>query len=131
MAASPILLVDDNDAVAGALVTVLDLLGYRVTRARSAEEGWAFFIESGACLLLTDNVMDGDAMTDMSGLDLAKRVRSASPATPIVMLSAIPPQDAPSVCDIVLAKPIRIRDLEGALQRLGVHPELSHSCPAP
>jgi DNA-binding response OmpR family regulator len=120
--APDILLVEDNDIVAECLCEVLALDGYTVLYARGADEGWRFFREHHPHSVITDNVMNGDRLSDLSGLGLATQVKGASPTTPVIMLSAIPPQEAADVCDTVLCKPVTARVIAETLARLGVHP---------
>lgn len=113
-----VLLVDDYDFVAVAVVDLLKLNGYRVARARSGAEGWKQFLALKPRAVVTDRQMpDGD------GLELARRVKAASPGTPVVMLSGAPPPEARDMCDVVLNKPKGVRELLPALRGLGVCPE--------
>ena len=117
-----ILVVDDNDMVGDCLCEALSLSGYVVERACHADGGWDAFRQQGARAVITDNVMQGDVLSDLSGLGLAMQIKRTSPKTPVIMLSAIPPQDAARVCDVVLAKPVGVRSLLEALHGLGGRP---------
>ncbi len=110
-----VLLVDDDELVAQAIEEVLSLLGFTVVWARTAEEGWLRF-----CGCQPDVVMTDNSMPDMSGLELARRIREVSPQATVVMLSAIPPPEADCVCDLVLSKPVRLAALREGLCRIGV-----------
>ncbi len=115
-----VLLVEDNDIVAKCVRDLLSGAGYVVSCADCAEDAWALFRQQGALAVITDNAMRGDPMDDTSGLDLAVMIKTASPRTPVVMLTAAPPHGADAVCDLVLEKPGGIRTLVAALARLGV-----------
>ncbi|MBI3946201.1 MAG: response regulator [Armatimonadetes bacterium] len=121
MGAPDVLLVDDNDMAADAIRECLRLCGYRVALAKNAEEGWEVFQRRHPRALITDNaLLSGDPFSDTSGLELAAKVRGASPMTPIIMLSALPPVNAREVCDAVLVKPVPARVLVDALALAGV-----------
>jgi PAS domain S-box-containing protein len=77
-----ILVVEDDPNVARLVHERLEILGYRVSSAVDAEQAIAL-VESGEAfdLVLTDVVMPGQ----MSGLDLARRLRSDCPRLPVVL----------------------------------------------
>ncbi|WP_262851133.1 response regulator transcription factor [Mumia quercus] len=74
------LLVEDDDAVAGALGAALQRVGLAVDRAADAEEGWRKHTQ--ASLVLLDM-----GLPDSDGLALARRIRSAS-EVPIIAVTA-------------------------------------------
>jgi CheY-like chemotaxis protein len=79
-----ILLAEDDDALRGLAVRILERAGYRVLAAESG--GCALETSDGyegtVDLLLTDIVMPG-----ISGIDLAERVRESRPETPVLFMS--------------------------------------------
>lgn len=75
-----VLLVEDDDAVAGALGAALQRVGLAVDRAADAEEGWRKHAQ--ASLVLLDM-----GLPDSDGLALARRIRSAS-EVPIIAVTA-------------------------------------------
>lgn len=75
-----VLLVEDDDAVAGALGEALQRVGLAVDRAADAEEGWRKHAQ--ASLVLLDM-----GLPDSDGLALARRIRSAS-EVPIIAVTA-------------------------------------------
>ncbi|WP_167006882.1 response regulator transcription factor [Mumia sp. ZJ430] len=75
-----VLLVEDDDAVAGALGAALHRVGLAVDRAADAEEGWRKHSE--ATLVLLDM-----GLPDSDGLALARRIRAAS-EVPIIAVTA-------------------------------------------
>lgn len=114
-----ILVVDDDELVSDALCDVLSYLGYTLYRAYTAEEGWSLLQQHNPSVVLTDNRLRGE-LSDVTGLDFARRVKQVSPNTPVIMLSAMPPEEAKAVCDVVLSKPIPMRVLMEALRQLNI-----------
>lgn len=116
-----ILLVEDNDMVAQSLLEMLSVAGYRVARARDADEGWALFQEHRPRALIADHTLQpAKTSSRRNGLDLATSIREVSPETPVLLLSAAPPAHALTVCNAVLLKPVRMADLVAALEKVGV-----------
>lgn len=109
-----ILLVEDDPACAAVMREMLRMLGALVDLAHTAEQAEVMFHAAQPCAVITD-----DAMPGQGGVWLARRLKSAAPEVPVIMLSGAPPESAGSVCDKVLAKPIRIRDLANALASVG------------
>jgi two-component system, cell cycle sensor histidine kinase and response regulator CckA len=77
-----ILLVEDEDAVRDLVRRVLELAGYRVLSAARPSEAQRVAVDEQIDLLLTDVVMP-----EMSGYDLATRVRLAQPASQTLFIS--------------------------------------------
>lgn len=77
-----ILLVEDEDAVRDLVGRVLELAGYRVLAAARPSEAQRVAVDERIDLLLTDIVMP-----EMSGYDLANRIRLAQPAARILFIS--------------------------------------------
>lgn len=81
--ASPcILAVDDDDLVRATTIEMLEDMGYRVIAARSGAEALQVLERTAIDLVLTDH-----AMPQMTGIQLADRVRERNPALPIVMVT--------------------------------------------
>jgi DNA-binding NtrC family response regulator len=80
-----VLLVEDNDEVAGALTLMLEELGCVVTRLDRADAAWNWLVLQPRApdLLLTDVVMPGA----MDGLALAQQVRSTYPTLDVILMS--------------------------------------------
>jgi CheY-like chemotaxis protein len=110
--AGHILLVDDEDWCRETFQILLTELGYTVDSAASAEDALKKFDPLQYQLVLTDNRMPG-----MSGVELAEEIKQRSPATPILMCTALAPQ-GPLVADAVLEKPVPLQLLKNALERL-------------
>ena len=79
-----ILVIDDNPAVVGILVTVLGEEGYGVSSAVTSDEGLKLFILSHPDLVLLDIALPG-----MNGIEMLKRIRSIDPTARVVMVSGV------------------------------------------
>jgi two-component system, cell cycle sensor histidine kinase and response regulator CckA len=77
-----VLLVEDQDAVRDMLATMLKKQGYEVSAAASAEDALAMSPQRPVDLLLTDVVLPG-----MTGPDLARRLRQATPDIRVLFMS--------------------------------------------
>lgn len=77
-----ILLVDDDGAMVRSSKMRLEMLGYRVTATTSAPEAVELFLENsgGYDLVITDMTMP-----EMTGADLAHRIRLERPEIPIIL----------------------------------------------
>jgi CheY-like chemotaxis protein len=111
-----ILLVEDNDEVAMLVTEMLRELGYRVTRAASAQGALgALADEREVDLVLSDIMMPGT----MNGMELAREVRRRRPGAPILLTTGYAGaavQDS-EVGDIeILSKPYAIEALDAALR---------------
>jgi len=82
-----ILLVEDEDFLLEVTSEILESAGYRVIKARNAEEATKLFrqFHSIVELLLTDVVLPGQ-----NGRDLANQLRRISPQLRIVFISGYP-----------------------------------------
>ncbi len=113
-----VVLVEDNDAVASALVPVLQDLGCTVTRFDRADAADAWLAKQDRLpdLLLTDIVMPGA----MDGFALARRARARYPRLKILMMTGYAEQlDAISGMGFeVLPKPCSAEILGTAIDRL-------------
>ncbi len=106
----------DDDAVAGqALVKILDKIGCEPSFCESAAEALELHADEPEMfdLMITDL-----NMPDVSGLELAQKLRERGFAKPIVLVSGRP-QDAPAEerarlgIDLVLNKPFALREVAG------------------
>jgi DNA-binding response OmpR family regulator len=123
-----LLLVDDDDALAGILAVALGDEGFTVDRARDGVEGLRRFERDGADLLILDVLMPG-----MDGLELCRRVRRVS-AVPIILLTSRGEEvdrvtGLETGADDYVTKPFstrelvaRIRALDRRLHALGARP---------
>ena len=78
----------------------------------SAEEALAIFVPEMHDAVLTDNRMPG-----MTGLEMAQRIKARSPATPVIMHTGVAPEERAGL-DVVLQKPVPLRDLKQVLDQL-------------
>jgi PAS domain S-box-containing protein len=111
-----ILLVEDNDEVAMLVTEMLRELGYRVTRAASAQGALgALADEREIDLVFSDIVMPGT----MNGMELAREVRRRRPGAPILLTSGYAGaavRDAEAEDIKILCKPYAIEALDVALR---------------
>lgn len=108
------LLIDDEPLARAAAAQMLEQLGYHVEQASSAGEGLRS-LEGGLrpSVLVTDHLMPG-----MSGVELAREVRTRWPKLPVLVVSGYADVDdiAPDLPR--LSKPFRQDELARALVRL-------------
>jgi CheY-like chemotaxis protein len=103
-----ILLVENDNDAAGAMVELLESHGFSVVTTQSGEQALVEMRQHGRpCLLLC-----GFVLSDMNGRELANRVLAdpALAATPLVMVTGMPPAAAPAGLQI-LRKPFSVHDL--------------------
>jgi signal transduction histidine kinase/CheY-like chemotaxis protein len=109
-----ILFVEDEPLVRRSVTRQLSLLGHEVNAVSSAEEALAVFLKGPTPdLVLTDVVLPGG----MQGPDLARKVRSRSPDTPVIFLSGYAEGTGAWGDDDIratpfLQKPVRLQDLQ-------------------
>jgi signal transduction histidine kinase/ActR/RegA family two-component response regulator len=113
-----VLVVEDNDQVAGSLMPVLDALGCRATRVDRAEiaRDWLAAQAELPDLVLTDVVMPGE----MDGLALAKHLRTAMPEMPVLLMTGYA-ERMDAISDLgfeVLPKPCSAELLAAAIARV-------------
>jgi CheY-like chemotaxis protein len=111
-----ILLVEDNDEVAMLVTEMLRELGYRVTRAASAQGALGALADERAIdLVFSDIMMPGI----MNGMELAREVRRRRPGAPILLTTGFAGAavQVAEVEDIeILPKPYAIEALDAALR---------------
>lgn len=113
-----ILVVDDEQAIRGALADTLSFLGHEVATASNGTEGLRLFLKDSFELVVTDMQMPG-----MDGWTLAQRIKEASPNTPVVLITGcekemILKKLKGNSIDFVLFKPFTVEDLERTVQGL-------------
>jgi two-component system cell cycle sensor histidine kinase/response regulator CckA len=113
-----LLLVDDDEAVRGVIASILRRAGHDVTVAASAQQALeATRRMNDIELLVTDVVMPG-----MSGIELSRELRRATPQLKVLLLSGYPGRDAQGLAGEAgieyLAKPVTPTDLLSQIDRL-------------
>jgi PAS domain S-box-containing protein len=105
------LLVDDEDLVRMSTADMLMDLGYEVLEASSAEEAIKV-VEDGVCpdILVTDHLMPG-----MSGVELARKLRSRWPELPVLIISGYAEAEGIALEIPRLTKPFRSSELADSL----------------
>ncbi|GIX46920.1 MAG: hypothetical protein KatS3mg131_1131 [Candidatus Tectimicrobiota bacterium] len=116
------LVVDDDAAVRGLLMTFLRQQGLDVTPAPDGPAGLAAFAAGGFALVLLDLDMPG-----MDGLQLAQAIRRQDPAVPIALLSGrlhtlTPQRLAQAGITRAFAKPFALHELAAWLRALALAP---------
>jgi CheY-like chemotaxis protein len=110
-----ILLVEDNDEVAMLVTEMLRELGYRVTRAASAQGALGALADGREIdLVLSDIMMPGT----MNGMELALEVRRRRPGARILLTTGYAgaaAQEAEAGGIDILCKPYAIEALDAAL----------------
>jgi signal transduction histidine kinase len=115
-----VLVVEDNDQVAGSLMPLLDALGCqatRVDRASTARE-WLAAQSTLPDLVLTDVVMPGE----MDGLALARHLKAAMPGLPVLLMTGYAERldEIAAMGFEVLPKPCSAEILAAAIARVAV-----------
>jgi two-component system cell cycle sensor histidine kinase/response regulator CckA len=125
-----ILIVDDDLCIRHLSSSALIAEGYRVDTAENGEEGWHALsnaVKSGHesyDLLITDN-----SMPKLSGVDLIRKVRSASMELPVILASGTMPLHAESLgLAAILSKPFFPSALVQIVQEI-LQPDLSRIFP--
>ncbi len=114
-----ILLVEDDDAVAGLITMILRRSGHPVVRARSCAEGLQCFRTEGdrvALAIVDAGLPDGD------GALIGRRLRELAPALPVLLTSGRDRSRFAASCADprigYLAKPFRPAEVASAVDRL-------------
>ena len=108
-----ILAVDDDDLVRTTTVDMLEALGYQVIPARSGHEALQVLEATCVDLVITDH-----AMPQMTGTQLAERIRERWPALPMIMATGYAELPAGPQLEIPrLAKPYSQATLAEAVKR--------------
>jgi CheY-like chemotaxis protein len=112
-----VLLVDDEEALVRLGEEVIASVGYEPVGFTSSVEALAAFRESPERF---QAVLSDEAMPDMTGTDLARKIRAIRPEIPIVLMSGyVTPLITTRARDAgvaeVLAKPLVARDIARSL----------------
>jgi DNA-binding NtrC family response regulator len=118
----PILIIEDEAALAAALATLVRRLGHEAVTAASAELGLERLREQDMALVILDI-----GLPDMSGLEALARIRAGAGALPVLIVTAHGNlQNAVEAkrrgASAYLVKPLDLRELEQTLRALLVPP---------
>jgi CheY-like chemotaxis protein len=80
-----ILVIDDESHICTVLREYFTISGYQVTTRTNGEEGIACFKANHANIVVTDLNMPG-----LTGLDIARVIKTLSPATTVILISGYP-----------------------------------------
>jgi CheY-like chemotaxis protein len=113
-----ILVVDDQKSIREILFHLLSGMGFHVTLAADGAQGWRRFQSIPCDLVLTDL-----HMPVMDGWGLVRRIKQASPRTPVVLLTGegrerILEKVARTDIDSTLFKPFTLTELEETVWRV-------------
>jgi len=108
--------VDDDDSVREAMISLVKSFGYDVVAFDCAEDFLTFGHRGGVRCLIADVQMPG-----MTGLDLHSRLVAAGETTPTILITAFPDQNARvralrAGVKCYLTKPVRDEDLQACIQ---------------
>ncbi|MDP6354713.1 MAG: protein kinase [Planctomycetota bacterium] len=111
-----VLVVDDEKIAISAIRHSCQGIGYEVSTATSGEEAMRVFRQEEIDLVITDRMMP-----EMSGDELAAKLKSLSPSLPILMLTSLgsvmqKKGELPDAVDLVLSKPTSVARLKTAIQ---------------
>jgi len=118
-----ILCVDDDAAVRTVLTEMLAQSGQEVESRGSGEEAMAALLSAKAEGKGFDLVITDLGMPHMDGKELARRIKSSSPGTPVILLSGWgsflgADQESGLEVDCVLSKPPTIAGLQRAIRKI-------------
>ncbi|MEO1478125.1 MAG: ATP-binding protein [Bacteroidota bacterium] len=112
--AGRLLVVDDEEMVRSVTGRLLRLKGHEVDEAEGGDKALALIADHPYDLVLTDL-----SMPEMSGRELAFRIRQHHPRQPIILLTGdTDAEDGTEHVDVVVKKPFKLDDLEAVVQRL-------------
>ncbi len=113
-ASARILVVDDEPAVRNVTARLLATRDYAVEEASGGSEALALLDDETVDLVVTDL-----GMPEMSGSELAYRIRQRLPDLPIILLTGhTDAEDQAGHADAVVRKPFQIKILDEVIQRL-------------
>ncbi|WP_028081828.1 response regulator [Solimonas soli] len=111
-----ILLVEDEPGTLMTTAILLEMSGYRVSKAPNGRRGLELFVAEAPDLVVTDYMMP-----HMDGLQLIEAIRAAGEraSTPILLMSSgLPPEVSPTLADAFIRKPFEYTEFERAVVRL-------------
>ena len=110
--------IDDDSAVSTVMARMLELGGHTVDKTSSGLEGVRQFPGAEYDLVITDR-----AMPDLSGDEVAHRIKEMSPGIPVLMITGFGSMmkeqgEHPEFVDRILNKPYTRHELLGAIAAL-------------
>lgn len=116
-ASDVILVVDDESNIREFLQELLELSGYRVITAESAEEAYGVLRRQSIGAIISDILMEGE-----SGVDLLIRTRQTNSTMPFILISGFAGEYTETTvmaagADALIAKPFEQEKLLTALRR--------------
>jgi signal transduction histidine kinase len=110
-----ILVVEDDDEVAGTVCSMLEELGHKPNRARSAAEALDVLSRNGPFdLVFSDIIMPGGK----SGVELANELETLAPGLPVLLTTGYSGGVDVAVRRPLLCKPYQIEELRDAISAL-------------
>ncbi len=124
MTGRKVLIVEDEADIRDVVGEILQLYGYSVSVAPDGLEGWKLAGSNTYDLIITDLGIPG-----INGLDLVQKVRAASIATPVLIITGVIFENAEEETRAfkpcaVLLKPFKIEDLMNKIAAFSVESEL-------
>ncbi|HUQ10628.1 MAG TPA: ATP-binding protein [Steroidobacteraceae bacterium] len=118
-----ILVVDDDPVLTRSLQDALETDGHKLELAAGGQAGIEAFLRSQKYNRVFDLVITDLGMPRVDGRKVAEAIKSASPQTPVVLLTGwgqrlIDENDVPANIDRVLSKPPRLPQLRAAISDL-------------
>jgi CheY-like chemotaxis protein len=105
--------VDDEEMVRSIVTQLLSLNDHEVDRASSGGEALTMFEEAHYDIVFTDF-----GMPEMTGAELARRLRERQPQLPVILLTGYTEtEDAVGDVDDILSKPFKLEELEATIQK--------------
>ncbi len=80
---SRVLIVDDEPSILAVMYEILEMEGFQVTQAESAEQALDIFQHNPFPVVFSDIIMPG-----MSGIELLRQIKDGHPATQVIMVTS-------------------------------------------
>ncbi|MCS7254659.1 MAG: PAS domain S-box protein [Armatimonadetes bacterium] len=113
-----ILLIDDDLRVLSTISDMLKGLGHKVDVADSGEAGLRKFFEALTYGSPYELVITDLGMPEVSGIEVVRRVKEASPKTPVLVLTGWGREAIPREADGIVSKPIKLSELRSAISNI-------------